>query len=58
MPIYEYGCFQCLTFTELNIPIDKRDEKIECKICGGMRYRKISFTGSVYAPTATNGGMK
>lgn len=58
MPIYEYGCMRCLTFKEINVSIDQRDNVKECDICGGVRYRKISFTGSVYAPTATNGGMK
>lgn len=57
MPIYEYGCERCLTFTEINIPIEQRDNIQDCDVCGGIRYRKINFKGSVWAPSV-NGGMK
>lgn len=57
MPIYEYECFACLRSEEINVPIAQRDDIKDCDVCGNIRYRKISFNGTVWSPT-TNGGMK
>lgn len=56
MPIYEYYCNYCMKLSEENISIDKRDNAVKCT-CGNYKYRKISFNGTVWSPTA-NGGMK
>jgi len=56
MTIYIYGCEFCDEEIEKNVPIDERDNQF-C-ICGQQLLRKLKFTGSVYAPTSTDGGMK
>ena len=55
MPLYVYRCNMCLKEHERNVPVDQRDLQ-ECKNCKSPLYRKIAFTGSVWAPTS--GGMR
>lgn len=54
MPIYEFWCSECQKTRELNVAIDDRDHQT-CE-CGEWLVRKLTFQGSVWAPTA--GGMK
>lgn len=56
MALYQFYCALCDKETEENIPMDKRDEPIECD-CGKLKHRKIKFKGMVYSATH-NGGMK
>lgn len=54
MPNYDYKCRRCDSEFEKNVPIEERNAVV-CD-CGGETFRKITFFGSVYAPTA--GGMR
>lgn len=56
MPIYTYKCFKCILESEENVAIANRDEPQLCE-CGNVKYRKITYSGTVWSPTA-NGGMK
>ena len=56
MPLFEYVCPECAEEKELNVSIAERDEQT-CK-CGHKLKRRVVFKGSVWAPTATNGGHK
>lgn len=55
MPIYSYKCPKCQTEVEQLKDIDDRD-RATCPFCKSRLERKITFSGSVWAPTA--GGMK
>jgi len=57
MAIYVYVCNSCNDQFELNVPVAERDIQKHIK-CGNVAERKMAFTGVVYAPTATNGGLK
>ena len=54
MANYDYSCRECGNEFEKNVPMDDRD-KVVCD-CGGDTFRRITFYGSVWAPTA--GGMR
>lgn len=56
MPIYDYYCLACDQGSEENVPIEERDNLQQC-ICGNSKWRLLSFKGSVWAPSAKNGGM-
>lgn len=53
--MYDYQCDSCEQVQEINVSMKQRDQLTEirkfCK-CGGNLYRKISYNGSVYAPTS------
>lgn len=34
MPMYDYGCSNCLKIYEILVKLDKIDEEIKCPICG------------------------
>lgn len=57
MPLYTYNCILCSNIQELIVNIEERDYSENRCLCGGELKRKIDFNGSVYAPTAKNGGM-
>lgn len=56
MPIYDYFCVNCESAEERNVSVADRDNQY-CG-CDNHLHRQVSFKGVVYAPTATNGGMK
>lgn len=58
MPIYTYRCEPCDQDTEQIRKIADRDRIMVCKNCRQPVNRKIDSPGSVWAPTATGGGMK
>lgn len=55
MPTYTFTCLACDSDLERIVPIAQRDDQF-CEICGWRLNRTVTFTGSVYAPTA--GGMR
>lgn len=54
IPNYDFYCSECDTITEKNLPISQRDDAQVCE-CGTELKRKITFKGSVWAPTASSG---
>lgn len=56
MPIYDYYCLACDRGSEENVPIRERDYPQKC-VCGHLKWRLLSFKGSVWAPSARNGGQ-
>jgi len=56
MTLYQFYCFACESESEENVPMEKRDDPLECN-CGNTKWRKFSFNGVVYSATH-NGGMK
>lgn len=58
MPIYTYHCDTCDEDLEQIRKIDDRDRLTICRRCRRPTERKIDAPGSVWAPTATGGGMK
>jgi putative FmdB family regulatory protein len=56
MTLYQFYCALCDSESEENIPMDHRDDPLQCD-CGNVKYRKLVFKGTVYSATH-NGGMK
>lgn len=56
MPNYDYSCRRCGGDFEKNVPIQNRDN-IVCD-CGGETFRRITFFGSVWAPSSTGSTHK
>jgi putative FmdB family regulatory protein len=46
MPIYQFVCNDCGIFEEINVPMDERNDLIECT-CGGVFVRKWGVGGVV-----------
>lgn len=57
MPNYSYKCNECGEIFDKNVPMSQYKENQLCT-CGGIGIRKITFSGSVWAPTSTGSNHK
>lgn len=48
MPLYEFVCSGCEEKTEFMLPMEKRDSKRKCPVCGKLKLKRVLFSSVKY----------